>query len=354
MHMQSNHRALIISDAKAFLKAYSALLEENGYELVVVRDLNTWYEKAETFHCDIYFIDNRDRQFDFERFLKKLSVCSAHSIVINVSDDHSIQSSGSNYLFNLRFGESHVDFAALIRTLSEYIRRSKNRIEFGAMLIHDIRSPLNSLIAYIELLLNQTFGPLNEGQLNFLEKAMNLGDQTLDMLEDINEIYRTEQYTFSLDRETFSINKVLDESLLNIWIQADQRNIKIRKSIPGKLPLLSGDPYQIQRVFVNLLGNAIKYCPDNSTVIIKADQSSDRYARFSIVDNGGGIPEADLDKIFSKAFRVESNQHKRTGEGLGLYICKLIVKAHGGAISAENNDIGGVSFNFTLPLATSQ
>ena len=327
------------------------MLNDNGYEILVVANLAIWQEKAETYHSDIYFIDNRDETFDYDAFLPQLAICSAHSIVINVSDDHSIQSSGSNYLFSVRFEESHVDFPSLISTLSEYIRRSKNRIEFGAMLIHDIRSPLNSLIAYIELLLNQTFGPLNEGQLNFLEKAMNLGDQTLDMLEDINEIYRTEQYTFSLDKETFSIDKVLDESLLNIWIQADQRNIKIKKAIPGQLPLLCGDPFQIQRVFVNLLGNAIKYCPDNATVIIKAEQSSERYAQFSIADNGGGIPEADLDKIFARAFRVEATQHARTGQGLGLYICKLIVKAHGGMITAENNDIGGVSFNFTLPLA---
>ena len=101
---------------------------------------------------------------------------------------------------------------------------------------------------------------------------------------------------------------------------------------------------------MNLLGNAIKYSPDHSTVTIKAEQRSQRQLEVSVIDNGGGIPEADLKHIFKKLFRASGDTNQQKGYGLGLYICKLIVKAHGGTIRAENNEQGGMSFIFTLPI----
>ena len=348
--MQTNNRTILISEAQDFADHYVPLLTGHSFEVHVAKGYGGWVRAPRDYQGEFFLIDNRDGTFIYEVFLPRLKKLSPQSVVINVSDSATLNPQDGLYIFNIPFGGDMLSFDFFLKNLGEFSRQSRQRTEFAAMLIHDVRSPLNSLISYIELLLNQTFGPMNEGQRNFLEKAMNLGDQTLDMLEEINDIYRSEKYTFTLDKENFDLQKVLDESLLNVWIQADQKNIKIRKDLPANPLTLHADPFQVQRVFVNLLGNAIQYSPHNSTVIVRVRSNKNNFVEFSVIDNGGTIPEAKARAIFSKAYRLEKTRNLHKGQGLGLYICKLIVRAHGGGIRVENNDIGGTSFIATLPM----
>ncbi|RMI12683.1 MAG: sensor histidine kinase [Calditrichaeota bacterium] len=344
--------ALIISRSPEFVHRYSELLKEGDFHIQTLKSVEAWRESPEQYGFDLCFVDNRQGDVHLEPFLKAVSQKSPHALIVHVGYQPPKAAFRPPGLFHITPPDNHIDITHLIRFLDDLFKRNKMRTELAAMLIHDIRSPFNSLLSYIELLLNETFGPLNEGQQKFLEKAMLIGDQTLDMLEDINEIYLSEQHMFTLDTEVFPVTEVIDQALMSLWIQADQKNMKIRKEIPAGLPPIKGDAFQIQRVFTNLIGNAIKYCPENSTVIIKATQTSEQFAQFEISDNGGGIPESELGNIFRRSYRVKNSHLSRKGEGLGLYICKLIVKAHGGGIRAENNHMGGVSFIFSLPLAT--
>lgn len=350
--MQTTNRTIIISEARDFKDYYVPLLTEHQFEVHIADGYGEWARSPHDFQGDFFLIDNRDGNFIYDVFLPRLKKMTPQSVVINVSESGILDPKDGLYIFNIPFGSDTLSFEYFLKNLGEFSRQSQQRTEFAAMLIHDVRSPLNSLISYIELLLNQTFGELNEGQQNFLEKAMNLGDQTLDMLEEINEIYRSEKYTFTLDKENIELQKVLDESLLNVWIQADQKNIKIRKDLPRAPIVLFGDPFQVQRVLVNLLGNAIQYSPVNSTVIVKVRPKRNRFAEISVIDNGGTIPESKVKAVFGKSFRLDQTKNLHNGQGLGLYICKLIVRAHGGSIRVENNDIGGTSFTATLPMAT--
>ncbi len=350
--MKIKNTALIISERNSFVQTYSELLKKSRFKVFKLPNFKEWKAAPERYHIDLCCIDNPEGTFDYQGLSDFLNNFSPHTIVINFgkSPPH-LPSLNGNLFFATSRGQE-IELASFFYNIGESFKRAKTRTELAAMLIHDVRSPLNSLIAYIDLLLNQTFGKLNEGQLNFLEKAMNLGDQILDMLEDINEVYKNEQYTFTLDEEVFPINKVLDQALVGLWVQADSKNIKITKDIPADLPRLIGDTYQIQRIFTNLIENAIKYCPENAHIQIKASRHSKKFGLFSIIDNGGGIPEEKLKKIFIRSFRGDDRETVK-GTGLGLYICKIIVKAHGGKIWAENNDIGGVTFHFILPLQTS-
>jgi signal transduction histidine kinase len=218
------------------------------------------------------------------------------------------------------------------------------------MLLHDVRSPLNSLIGYIELLLNSTFGELNEGQANILEKVMDLGDSTLDMLEDLNELYRDLQYADFPQLHNFNFKKTLDSVLINIWVKADRKNIKIKKEISTNLSHLYGDDFQIQRALTNLISNAIKYSPENSQIKIITNQTENNYVLITVQDSGGGVSPDKLPYIFDKYYRLIQKSDKSKGYGLGLFITKKIVKNHGGEIWAENNENGGLSIHFTLPL----
>lgn len=115
------------------------------------------------------------------------------------------------------------------------------------------------------------------------------------------------------------------------------------------MPKIFGDPFQIQRVLINLIGNSIKYCPEDSKILVVAKPGKGNFVEIEIRDDGGGVPETQLKKIFHKFVRAKQHLDVKQGKGLGLYISKLIVKAHKGKIWAENNNVGGLSFHFTLP-----
>ena len=127
-------------------------------------------------------------------------------------------------------------------------------------------------------------------------------------------------------------------------------NIQIKKNIHSKLDEVIAEDFQIQRLLTNLFVNAIKYSPADSHIIIKTEMDTDKYLKISLIDSGQGVLEENISYLFDKYYRVKQNNFKE-GYGLGLYICKIIVKTHGGKIWAKNNELGGLTVTFTLPLA---
>lgn len=344
--MDIKNNALIISGKADFTAKYLELLQRNKFKVFRVKDIHRWNEDQKK--IDICLIDNTNGEFNFEEFFKKVDNLSSKTLVINVSNNQKHIQNNQALLYHLNPDSESIDLDVFIKNINHILERDKARTELAATLLHDLRSPMNSLITYMELLLNETFGNLNDGQKNFMEKAMVLGDQILDMLEEINEVYQNEQYSFHLEKEYFTLSQIIDESLLKIWIQADSKRIKIKKDLPPDLPKVYGDPFQVQRVFINLVGNSIKYCPPNSKIVIKAAPQGNSI-ELEISDNGGGIPESQLKKVFHKFYRASQHIKMKKGQGLGLYISRLIVKAHKGKIRAVNNQSGGLSFIFTLP-----
>ena len=347
--MDFKSAALIISKNEVFISKYSQILKNNHFKIIKSNSINSWKSDSSN-KIDICFVDNLNGDFNYPHFFSKINENNQQSLIINVSKNNHHISTNHNLFYTLNPQLQTIDLEVFIENINQLLKREKSRTELAATLLHDLRSPLNSLITYTELLLNETFGKLNDGQKKFLEKAMVIGDQILDMLEEINEVYQNEQYTFHLEREYFSLYKLIDEVMLNIWVQADAKNIKIKKEISENIKDIYGDPFQINRVLMNLLGNSIKYSPPNSTIILTANTKGKTSIEIEVKDNGGGLPESQLKKIFHKFYQIKENEIPKKGQGLGLYISRLIVKAHNGKIQAANNDIGGLSFTFSLPL----
>lgn len=352
--MGIGNNALIISSNNTFSSKYQEFLQRNNFNVSNINNLDQWIDTKfeRDSKIDICLIDNENGNFNFDEFFEKLNVSNSKSLVVSVGKKKEIFHNNHNPLYHLNPESKSIDLEIFIKNVNQYLEREKAQTDLAANLLHDLRSPLTSLITYVELLLNETFGNLNAGQKNFLEKAMVIGDQVLDMLEEINEVFQNDQYTFLLKKEDFSLSQLIDETLLKIWIQADAKNIQIKKDISNNLPTIHGDPFQIQRVLNNLIGNSIKHCPHNSkiTIRIKAPPQKNKFIEIEIMDNGGGIPESELKKIFNKYYRIEQRKEIKNGQGLGLYISKLIIKAHKGKIRAINNS-GGLSLIFTLPIS---
>ena len=339
--------AAVFSASRSFRRAMKQRLERHGFTVAVEAEPERWSPGENDADIRLAVVDTGDGAAPSAAFLDTLLSTLPHITLITVGPSPPSDLSLPANHFHITGDQ--LPFDDLLGALQRAIMRDQHRGELASLLIHDIRSPLNSMVGYLELLMNQTLGSLNEGQQGFVEKAATLGDQVLEMLEDINEIYRNEQYRFTLEREPVALKTIVNQALLNIWVQAEHKKIQINKRIPILLPKVVVDAFQVQRVLVNLLENAIKYCPENTTVTISARKTGRQFVKVTVRDTGVGIPEDQLPRVFGKSIRYHDAATHQRGLGLGLYICRLIIKAHRGSIRAENHPDGGVAFIFTLP-----
>lgn len=349
--MIRNNTAVIISDNLEFTARYSEYLQANNIRIKNSVFLDEWFQQSSKVHTDLYVLDNTDGNFPYSKFLDSLKDRYSQLLLLNVGNQPPRSLKTPYLIFTVNPEIDNISLPVFLENADRVLKREKAQSELASMLLHDVRSPLNSLIGYLELILNETFGEMNEGQKNILEKAMEMGDITLDMLEDLNEIFRREQSSFVLHKQPFDFSEVLESVLINIWVKADQKNIQIRKNLQTNSKMVLGDDYQIQRVITNLISNAIKYSPKNSKIMINTNLIEGNFIRITVRDNGQGVPEEHLPHLFDKYYRVKQKKKLEKGFGLGLYICKLIIKAHNGKIWAESNEEGGLSVNFTLPIA---
>ncbi|KAA3613048.1 MAG: sensor histidine kinase [Calditrichaeota bacterium] len=241
----------------------------------------------------------------------------------------------------------------VLEGIFEITQKVKNQSELSSMLIHDMRSPMQSILSYLELLQGEVFGVLNDGQQQMIKNSLRLQDQILDMLNELGDVMRFENKTFQLFKSKFKVKELLQEVVQALWIQADKKNIKFSISISDEERVIFADRLALNRVFTNVLSNAIRFSPKNGAVRIDClcSHSTDgkTSCQVKITDSGPGIKEEDAALIFDKFYRIRRLKTSK-GFGLGLYVSRLFVEAHGGKIGVYNNREGGSTFHFQIPV----
>jgi signal transduction histidine kinase len=167
------------------------------------------------------------------------------------------------------------------------------------------------------------------------------------MIQDLVESSRLEAGKLEMRREPTDLLHLLTDIAERVGKPEDQA--RLRLETPDPLPPVLADPGRIERAIVNLVGNALKYSAVDKPVVIRA-MAGEGGVTVAVVDQGVGIPAGDIPRLFERYYRAESGK-KVEGLGLGLYISRLIVEAHGGRIWAESKVGQGSTFSFTLPLA---
>ncbi len=241
----------------------------------------------------------------------------------------------------------------LLQGILSITQKVKAQTDLSAMLIHDMRSPLQSILSYTELLQNGVFGELNKGQQQMLDNSLRLTDTLLELMSELGDVLRFENKSFHIRPTVFPIKTLLQDVIQAIWIQADKKNIKFTFSgaTDENFDILA-DRMALFRVLSNLLTNAVQYSPRNSVIRIEIGRSytGDTPTCFfiRITDSGPGISEEDTQIIFDKFYRVHSGSSKK-GFGLGLYVARLFIEAHQGKIRVNNNREGGCTFYISIP-----
>ena len=212
---------------------------------------------------------------------------------------------------------------------------------------HDLRTPLTSIMGSASTILENYDLLDKELQKELLQNICEDGNWLIHSVENILSMTRIDEGRLEIKKEPEIVEEIITEAVSRVKKFEDKRNIKI--DLPTEMILIPVDGLLIEQVLVNLIYNAIKYTPDNSYIEVKVKALKDKVI-FQVLDNGNGIPEEDLPNIFTRFYtKSKTKQLENRGIGLGLAICKSIIKAHNGEIKAFNNELGSATFRFSIP-----
>jgi two-component system sensor histidine kinase/response regulator len=239
--------------------------------------------------------------------------------------------------------------AALFAQLQANFKRLEEleqlRDDMRNMIVHDLRTPLTSVIAGIEMIGH--VGALTETQQSMVAIAFRGGKTLLGMINDLLDVEKMEAGKTQLHYDELSAPGLIAGAIEQVSSLANEARTVIVTDVERDVPLFPGDANKISRTLVNLIANAVKFT-EAGTVTISASVAGGTI-RFAVRDTGRGIPAEAMDRIFEKFGQLDS--HSKVGTGLGLAFCKLAVETHGGEISVESTPGKGSTFAFTIPTA---
>ncbi len=242
------------------------------------------------------------------------------------------------------------DMAMRLMTTLEEIKKSETlRREFVANVSHELRTPLTSIRSYAETLTDYHDIP-KEMEMDFLHVILNESDRMTKIVQDLLELSRFDAGSSKLTIEPFSLERSIRDVTDAIALDAKKRGHTVRLSLDADLPRIRGDKARLEQVLLNILSNAVKYTPDGGLIVITGGREEDSVF-VTIQDNGIGIPEEDLSRIFDRFYRVDKARSRQSGgTGLGLSIAREIVVRHGGDIRIESRAGEGTAVTVNLPI----
>ena len=241
---------------------------------------------------------------------------------------------------------------AEMEQMYEVVKAANNaKTEFIAMAAHELRNPIAQIATTNELL--KRVGPLNEKQAQLLEKVNFSLERMKALIVDLDDISRLEAGNLRLELGHLDVRQLIFKIVESLEHDLATREHSLKVNLPSSLPPIWADRDRMIQVLTNLIGNAIKYTPDNGEISVTAVHSKQRQmVRVTIQDTGLGIQAEEQQQIFSKFFRSDdSDVRARPGTGLGLYITKSLIEKQNGRIWFESQYGEGTAFHFTLPVA---
>jgi two-component system sensor histidine kinase/response regulator len=236
-------------------------------------------------------------------------------------------------------------------TLRKLREAEKMRDDLMKMIVHDLKTPLTSVLATMEMMIDGDFGAISDEQKRMLGDAEGKAEDLLALIGDLLEVARIEEAAITLDLEPIAPGALLNE-IVNEWsIRFQQEGSQATLDVADDAPVFEADKPLLKRVLGNLVSNALTHSATAVKLQLGARRDGDGVL-FTIADNGPGIPAEYHEVIFRKFERVKNSNLPRTrSSGLGLAFCKLVVDAHGGRIWVQSAGEGkGSAFHFTMPL----
>ena len=249
-------------------------------------------------------------------------------------------------------GEMRDGIITVIHDVTSRYELEKSRREFVANVSHELRTPLTAIKGACETALEHPELP-DEIKTKLLEMAVSESNRMTVIVKDLLTLSRLDNKRTKWQISEYDINESLRHLCDVMNVDATAHDHKLILQADENLPKITADKDRIDQVIVNIISNAIKYTPDGGTIVVGSSIADNENVLVRIMDNGLGIPEKDLPRIFERFFRVEKARTSDTGgTGLGLAIAKELIEAHGGNIRVQSKLNVGTIVDITLPIHT--
>lgn len=231
---------------------------------------------------------------------------------------------------------------------TSFYSQDDDAISFIALAVHELRTPLTILRGYIEVFEDEVADQLDPEMQDFVHKMHASAQQLSSFVSNILNVARVEEDQLFLQLHKENWDSVLNAILDDIDLRAEVNHKRITRHIEANLPPVAVDRTSMYEVVNNLLENAIKYSEDSDEIIVKAYRRDDGMIETTVQDFGIGVPSSIIGNLFEKFYRNHRSRAQFGGTGLGLYLSKSIVTAHGGQIWVQSKEGEGSTFGFTL------
>jgi signal transduction histidine kinase len=243
-------------------------------------------------------------------------------------------------------------FFLVVTYMLTALRKARGQQEELAMfIVHDLRSPLSAVITGLQTLDYLGGDTMDAKQRELVELCLTSGERTLTLVNVLLDVARLEDGKMPLSLDRVDAGDLIQSALQQVELWAQERNVRLASQLDAAVSAVYADAAVTERVLVNLLGNALKFSPAESTITVRAVPFETTRVAFSVTDQGQGIPKASVSRVFDKFAQAESHETGgAVGSGLGLTFCRLAVEAQGGRIWLESEIGQGTTVTFTLPV----
>ena len=238
--------------------------------------------------------------------------------------------------------------------------------KFISTISHKLKTPLNAILGFSELLLEQVYGALNEKQIHYLNNIHSSGEDLLTLLNDLMDLMNFRWGEAQVNYSNFSLPLAINVACESVKSWVAKKNISLETKIGEGISTIRADEDKLMKILHHLLSNAIKFTPPGGTVEISTqflkappDEGSSlfpqTYVEVAVTDSGIGIKSQDQEKIFSEFYQIDPRlSQDLEGTGLGLCITRELVKLHRGKIWVESEEGKGSKFSFVIPKIDNQ
>jgi signal transduction histidine kinase len=234
---------------------------------------------------------------------------------------------------------------------------SSDQAEVIASIAQDLRQPMSSISGYTDLLLSESVGILGALQRKFLDRVKASTERMNNLIGDLIQITALDSGAIELSPQPIEFTDIIDDTITQTSPQMREKNIVLRVNLPDELPQMNTDKDAVQQILLHLLQNAGAASPEEGEIYLRAELTSgdnqEEFIQIGVTDTGEGIPEEDMQRVFSRLYRADNPLIQGVGDtGVGLSIAKTLTEALGGTIWVESEINHGSTFNVMLPISS--